>query len=42
MGAGTRWEVMPVHDGWDEAELDRAFTAWLDVHAFPTAEEGGG
>lgn len=41
MSAGTRWEVMPFHPGRDEAELDRAFTAWLDAHAFPSVDEGG-
>jgi len=34
MSAGTRWEVMPFHPGHDEAELDRAFMAWLDAHVF--------
>ena len=34
MSGGRRWEVMPFHPGRDEAELDRAFTAWLDAHAF--------
>ncbi len=40
MSAGTRWEVMPLHPDQDEAELDRAFTAWLETHAFPTFAEG--
>ncbi len=40
MSAGTRWEVMPFHPGRDEAELDRAFRAWLDANAFPSAEKG--
>jgi hypothetical protein len=34
MSAGTRWEVMPFHPGHDEADLDRAFMAWLDTHVF--------
>jgi hypothetical protein len=43
MSAGTRWEVMPFHAGQDAAALDRAFTAWLDAHAFrPGGEDGGG
>lgn len=42
MSAGTRWEVMPFHRGRDEAELDRAFTAWLDAHAFASSDQSGG
>jgi len=34
MSAGTRWEVMPFERGPDARALDRAFTAWLDTHAF--------
>ncbi len=42
MGAGTRWEVMPFHPGWDAAELDRAFMTWLDAHVFRSPDENGG
>jgi hypothetical protein len=42
MSAGTRWEVMPFHLGRDEEELDQAFTAWLDAHAFPSVDASGG
>jgi hypothetical protein len=42
MSAGTRWEVMPFEAGQDGEELDRAFIAWLDAHAFRTADHGGG
>lgn len=42
MSAGARWEVMPFHADRDEAELDDAFTAWLDAHAFASAHESGG
>lgn len=42
MSAGTRWEVMPFHPGRDAAELDRAFMAWLDTHAFRSLDESGG
>lgn len=42
MSAGTRWEVMPYHPGWDAAELDRAFTEWLDAHVFPPHDESEG
>ncbi|HKI94289.1 MAG TPA: hypothetical protein VJ992_03255 [Gemmatimonadales bacterium] len=38
MSAGTRWEVMPYQPGRDGDELDRAFTAWLDTHVFPTSD----
>jgi hypothetical protein len=34
MSAGTRWEVMPFQAGRTPAELERAFTAWLDAHVF--------
>ncbi|UCF40486.1 MAG: hypothetical protein JSW43_12270 [Gemmatimonadota bacterium] len=37
MSSGKRWEVMPFYPGRDEAELDLAFTAWLDEHAFPAS-----
>jgi hypothetical protein len=42
MSAGTRWEVMPFHPGRDAAELDLAFTAWLDAHVFRSPDENGG
>ncbi len=42
MSAGTRWEVMPCRPDWDEAELDRALTAWLDAHVFRSPDESGG
>lgn len=42
MSAGTRWEVMPYHPGWDAAELDRAFAEWLDAHVFPPHDESKG
>jgi len=42
MSAGTRWEVMPYHPGQDEADLDRAFAAWLDAHVFRPLDESGG
>jgi hypothetical protein len=42
MNSGTRWEVMPFHPGLDEAELDRAFTAWLDEHVFLSPGANGG
>jgi len=42
MSGGTRWEVMPFYPGSDEAELDRAFTAWLDAHAFRAADQEHG
>jgi hypothetical protein len=42
MSAGTRWEVMPFHPGRDAAELDGAFTAWLDAHAFAAPRRSGG
>ena len=42
MSAGRRWEVMPFHPGRDVAELDRAFTAWLDAHVFQSLDESGG
>ena len=41
MSAGTRWEVMPFYPGRDQAELDHAFTAWLDAHVFRSADETG-
>jgi hypothetical protein len=40
MSAGTRWEVMPFHPGHDEADLDRAFMAWLDTHVFQSPAIG--
>jgi len=42
MSGGTRWEVMPFSPDRDEAELDRAFTAWLDAHAFLAVDENHG
>ncbi len=42
MSAGTRWEVMPFHPGRDAAELDSAFTAWLDEHVFQTVDHQSG
>lgn len=42
MSAGTRWEVMPFQPGQDAAELDRAFTAWLDAHVFASPRRSGG
>jgi hypothetical protein len=42
MNSGRRWEVMPFHPGLDEAELDRAFTAWLDEHVFLSPGANGG
>jgi len=42
MSGGTRWEVMPFYPGYDEAELDRAFTTWLDAHAFRAIEQEHG
>jgi len=33
---------MPYHPGQDEADLDRAFEAWLDAHVFRPLEESGG
>jgi hypothetical protein len=42
MSAGTRWEVMPFHPGQEPADLDRAFTAWLDSHVFRSHDESGG
>lgn len=42
MNSGRRWEVMPFHPGYDEATLDRAFTAWLDEHVFSSGDANGG
>lgn len=42
MSAGRRWEVMPFESGRDPADLDRAFTAWLDTHVFGSLETSGG
>ena len=42
MSAGTRWEVMPFDRERDEAEVDRALTAWLDEHVFRSLSKRGG
>jgi hypothetical protein len=42
MSGGKRWEVMPFHPGRDQAELDHAFTVWLEAHVFLSTNETGG
>ncbi len=42
MSAGRRWEVMPFDPGGDDAELERAFAAWLDEHVFSSPDERRG
>lgn len=39
MSAGTRWEVIPFQPERDDAELERALTAWLDKHAFASPND---